>query len=177
MKKQDLVNYLDDFLNIKLFTDKSKNGLQVDNNKSEVKKIGYSVDASTYIFEKAKNENIDLVLCHHGMYWGFESTLVGIPFKRAKLLIDNDIALYACHLPLDAHREVGNNMGLLKGFVNIFGLRDGEYRVEPFGEYNGNTIGFGLRFDNKIHISSLQTLFAETLQLQKNYTILQIMIL
>lgn len=167
MKKQDLVNYLDDFLNIKLFTDKSKNGLQVDNNKSEVKKIGYSVDASTYIFEKAKNENIDLVLCHHGMYWWFESTLVWIPFKRAKLLIDNDIALYACHLPLDAHREVGNNMWLLKWFVNIFWLRDWEYRVEPFWEYNWNTIWFWLRFDNKIHISSLQTLFAETLQLQK----------
>ena len=69
MKKQDLIKYLDEYLKIKLFTDKSKNGLQVDSSKKEIKKIGYSVDASTYIFEKAKQEKVDLVLCHHGMYW------------------------------------------------------------------------------------------------------------
>jgi putative NIF3 family GTP cyclohydrolase 1 type 2 len=69
MKKQDLINYLDQYLKINDFQDKSKNGLQVDNSKKEIKKIGYSVDASTYIFEKAKEEKVDMVLCHHGMYW------------------------------------------------------------------------------------------------------------
>jgi len=167
MKKQDLINYLDEYLKIKLFKDKSKNGLQVDNNKIEIKKIGYSVDASTYIFEKAKEEKVDLIICHHGIYWWFEETLVWVPFKRAKLLIDNDIALYACHLPLDAHNEVWNNIWLIKWFVNIFWLREWEYSIDPFWEYNSNTIWFWLRFDNKIHISSLQTLFADTLQLQK----------
>lgn len=167
MKKQELINYLDEYLNIKLFDDKSKNGLQVDNTKKEIKKIGYSVDASTYIFEKAKEEKVDLILCHHGIYWWFEEVLVWLPYKRAKILFDNDIALYASHLPLDAHDEVGNNIWLLKWFVNIFWLREWEYTIEPFCEYNSNTIWFWLRFDNKIHISSLQTLFADTLQLQK----------
>lgn len=167
MKKQELVNYLDEYLKIKLFDDKSKNGLQVDNNKNELNKIGYSVDASTYIFKKAKEEKVDLVISHHGIYWWFETALVWVPYKRAKLLIDNDIALYACHLPLDAHPEVGNNIWLLKWFINIFWLREGEYSIEPFWEYNSNTIWFWLRFDNKIHISSLQTMYADTLQLQK----------
>lgn len=167
MKKQDLVNYLDNYLQIKLFTDKSKNGLQVDNSREDIKKIGYSVDASTYIFDFAKKEDVDMILSHHGMYWWYEETLVWVPFLRAKKLIDNDIALYASHLPLDAHNEVGNNIGLLKWFVNIFWLREWEYKIESFWEYNWNTIWFWLRFDSKVHISSLQTLFADTLKLQK----------
>jgi len=177
MNKYELIQYLNNYLKINEFTDKSKNWLQVDNSKIEIKKIGYSVDASTYIFERAKNENIDLIICHHGIYWWFEEVLVWIPYKRAKTLIDNDIALYACHLPLDAHNEVGNNIWLLKWFVNIFWLSSSviptkagiyeNYSIEPFWEYNWNTIWFWIRFDSKIHISSLQTLFADTLQLQK----------
>lgn len=167
MKKVDLVNYLNDYLKISDFLDKSKNGLQVDNTKIEINKIGYSVDASTYIFEKAKEEQVDMVLCHHGLFWWLEETLVWIPYIRAKLLIENNIALYASHLPLDAHIEVGNNMGLLKWFANIFWLKEWEYIIEPFWEYNSNTIWFWIRFDKKIHISSLQTLFADTLQLNK----------
>lgn len=178
MKKQDLITYLNEYLKINNFKDSSKNGLQVDNSKKEIKKIGYSVDASTYIFEKAKEEKVDLVLCHHGMYWWFEEILVWVPYERAQKLINNDIALYACHLPLDAHEEVGNNIGLLKGFLNIFWLSSSptipaniwiyeNYTIEKFWEYKWNTIWFWLRFDNKIHISSLQTLFADTLQLQK----------
>jgi putative NIF3 family GTP cyclohydrolase 1 type 2 len=56
MNKQELIKYLDDYLKIKDFKDTSKNGLQVDNSKSEIKKIGYAVDANTYIFDKAKEE-------------------------------------------------------------------------------------------------------------------------
>ncbi len=178
MKKQDLITYLNEYLKINDFKDSSKNGLQVDNTKGEIKKIGYSVDASTYIFEKAKQENVDMILCHHGMYWWFDDVLVWIPYERAKKLITNDIALYACHLPLDAHEEVGNNIWLLKGFMNIFWISSSptiqanvwiyeNYTIETFWEYNWNTIWFWLRFGNKIHISSLQTLFADTLQLQK----------
>jgi putative NIF3 family GTP cyclohydrolase 1 type 2 len=106
MNKQELITYLDTFLETILYQDSSKNGLQVDTTKNEIKKIGYSVDASTYIFEKAKEEKVDLVISHHGIFWGHEQVLVGIPFLRAKKLIDSDIALYASHIPLDAHREV-----------------------------------------------------------------------
>jgi putative NIF3 family GTP cyclohydrolase 1 type 2 len=65
MNKQELINYLNNYLQIDEFNDSSKNGLQVDNNKQEIKKIGYAVDATTYIFEKAIKENVDMILTHH----------------------------------------------------------------------------------------------------------------
>nr|MDD3720622.1 Nif3-like dinuclear metal center hexameric protein [Candidatus Gracilibacteria bacterium] len=167
MQKQKLINYLNEYLKISDFKDSSKNGLQVDNSKTEIKKIGYSVDASTYIFDKANEEGVDMLLCHHGMFWGYENVLVGVPYLRAKKLIQSDIALYACHLPLDAHSEVGNNIGLLKGFINVFGLNEDEYSIENFGFYNGQSIGYVLRFNRKIHISSLQTIYSDTFGLQK----------
>lgn len=167
MKKQDLITYLNEYLKINDFKDSSKNGLQVDNSKNEIKKIGYSVDASTYIFEKAKEEKVDMLLCHHGMYWWFDDVLVWVPYERVKKLINNDIALYAAHLPLDAHEEIWNNIWLLKWFVNIFWLRDSDYTIEKFWIRHENAIWFALKFNNKVHISSLQTLFVDTLQLQK----------
>jgi len=186
MEKQELIKYLDEYLKINDFKDNSKNWLQVDNCNSEIKKIGYSVDASTYIFDKARNEDVDLVLCHHGMFWWYENVLVWVPFERAKKLIENNIALYACHLPLDAHSEVWNNIWLLKWFVNIFWLSSSvipaevpgrqypcgtgiyeNYSIESFWNWHELDIWFALRFKNKVHISSLQTIYAETLQLQK----------
>lgn len=167
MQKQELINYLNEYLKINDFKDSSKNGLQVDNSKSEIKKIGYSVDASTYIFDKASAEKVDMVLCHHGMFWWYESVLVWVPFERAKKLIQSDIALFACHLPLDAHSEVWNNIWLLKGFVNVFWINEWDYTVEDFWFYNWQSIWYVLRFNKKIHISNLQTIYADTLQLQK----------
>lgn len=167
MNKNELIAYLDEYLKIKDFKDDSKNGLQVDTSKQEIKKLWYAVDATSYIFEKAKKEGVDMIFVHHGMYWGFEQTLTWVPFERASNLIKNDIALYAAHLPLDAHGEVGNNIGLVKAFINIFGLRDGEYEVEPFGEYHGYSIGYGIRFKKKMHISNMVMPYSEQMQLIK----------
>jgi len=130
MKKEDLIRYLDDYLRVSEFDDASKNGLQVDTSKKEINKIGYSVDATTYVLEKAKKESVDFVLCHHGIFWGQEEVLTDIPYKRISELIKNDIALYASHLPLDAHREVGNNAGLVQAFTRIFGIT--EYELKAF---------------------------------------------
>ncbi|MDP2090591.1 MAG: Nif3-like dinuclear metal center hexameric protein [Candidatus Gracilibacteria bacterium] len=167
MNKKELIKYLDEYLRLSDFKDDSKNGLQIDCSKDEIKKIGYAVDANTYIFDRAVQEGVDMVISHHGLFWGHEQVLVGLPYKRAKIMIENDICSYACHLPLDAHPEVGNNIGLAKAFVNIFGLREGEYSIEPFCEYKGNTIGFGLRFDKTVYVSNLVTPFAEQMQLLK----------
>ena len=114
MNKQELINYINDYLQIENFVDSSKNWLQIDSTKDQIKKIWYAVDATTYIFKKAKQENVDLVLVHHWLFWGFEQVLVWVPFKRAKFMLENNIALVAYHLPLDAHPEVGNNAWLLE---------------------------------------------------------------
>lgn len=165
MKKIEFIQYLEEYLKIKDFDDNSKNGLQVDNEKEEISKIGYSVDATTYIFEKARDEKVDLVLCHHWLFWGQEEVITWIVFKRIQILIQNNIALFACHLPLDAHSEVGNNIWLLQAFVRIFDLQD--YEIECFWEYHGQTIGYGIRFKEDIHIDNLINPFAEQIWLEK----------
>lgn len=167
MNKQELVQYLDSYLKNSDYKDSSKNGLQVDTDKTEIKKIWYAVDATTYIFDKAIDEWVELILTHHGIFWWYEQTLTWIPFERASKLIKNDIWLYSSHLPLDAHPEVGNNAGLYKAFINMFALQEDDYTVEPFWEYRGQTIGFGLKFRNRIHISNMVTPYAEMLQLNK----------
>jgi putative NIF3 family GTP cyclohydrolase 1 type 2 len=69
MIKVELIKYLDDYLKKSDFKDTSKNGLQVDTQKKEIKKIGYAVDATTYIFDKAIYEKVDMVISHHGLFW------------------------------------------------------------------------------------------------------------
>ena len=77
----------------------------------------------------------DAIIVHHGIIWDFEHPVYqGSYKKRIKLLLENDINLYGYHLPLDAHKEVGNNSRI----AQILGLKN----IEPFGEYNGQFIGF-----------------------------------
>ncbi len=166
MNKQELINYINDYLKITEFQDSSKNGLQVDSIKNEIKKIGYAVDATSYIINKAISENVDLLLVHHGLYWGFEQVLVGVPFERVKKLIENNIALAAYHLPLDAHEEVGNNEGLLKEFVEIFDIKD--YERESIIEYKWNKIWFWIKFKDKIKVSNLDKYFEKSV-VQNNF--------
>jgi len=167
MNKNELIKYLDEYLKLSDFVDNSKNWLQIDCSKDEINKIWYTVDATTYIFEKAKQENVDMVLSHHGIFWWNEEVLVWIPYKRVKMMIENDICSYAAHLPLDAHPEVGNNIWLAKAFINIFWLRESEYSIEPFWEYKWMMIWYWIRFERPIHISNLLTSYAEQMQLIK----------
>lgn len=167
MNKKELVNYLDEYLKNKDFKDDSKNWLQVDSTKKEIKKVWFAVDATTYIFDKAKEEWVDMILTHHWIFWWREEVLVWVPYNRTKKLINSDICLYSSHLPLDAHNEVWNNIWLLKSFVNIFWLRDNEYKIEKFWEYHWENIWYWIRFDKKIHISNLVIPYAEQMQLTK----------
>lgn len=153
MLKHKLVNYLDDYLKISDFKDDSKNGLQVDTEKKEIEKIWYAVDATAYIFDKAIKEKIDMVIVHHGMFRGFENPITGNTFQKIKRLIKNDIALYGCHLPLDAHPKLWNNIRLLEEFLKYFKIK--RYKQDKVCEYKGQTIGFGARFSKKIPIEEM----------------------
>jgi len=113
MLLNEIVDYLDEFLDIKNIQDSCKNGLEVEG-KDEIKKIGFSVDACLESFQKAVSAKCDLLIVHHGMFWGDIEYVTDITYERVKHLIKNDIALYAAHLPLDVHPEVGNNVQLAK---------------------------------------------------------------
>jgi dinuclear metal center YbgI/SA1388 family protein len=132
MKRRDLVTWLDKFLSISHFKDASLNGLQVQG-REEVGKVSVAVDASLETFKRAADLGAELIVVHHGLFWGEQIPVVGIHRERLKVLLDNNISLYAAHIPLDAHREVGNNWGLAR----ILGLE----ALEDFGLYRGMPIG------------------------------------
>jgi dinuclear metal center YbgI/SA1388 family protein len=91
----------------------SVNGLQVSNN-GNVKKVGAAVDAGLIPFREASARNIDLLIVHHGLFWTPPIPLTGVNYEKVKFLMDENIAVYSSHLPLDAHPEIGNNVLLAK---------------------------------------------------------------
>jgi dinuclear metal center YbgI/SA1388 family protein len=107
---KDIVDYCDQRtrrISVKDFPG-SSNGLQLENS-GEVKKIAASVDAGLDSFRKAVAESIDLLIVHHGLFWNTPSAYTGSLFAKLKLAMDNNLAVYSSHLPLDAHPEIGNN--------------------------------------------------------------------
>jgi dinuclear metal center YbgI/SA1388 family protein len=170
MDKQTLLTYLDTYLDHASFTyDSSANWLQVDSSHTEIKKIWYAVDATTYIIKKAKEENIDLLITHHGMFRWREQTVTGVAYKKIKTLLDNDIALYASHLPLDAHPEVGNNIWLIHAWKRIFGLPDDQVTITPFGDYKWTDIGFILESKTPVPVAGILMPYCSQMQLVKEF--------
>ena len=153
MKKSELISYLDSYLKIADFQDDSKNWLQVDTEKKEINKIWYAVDATSYIFDRAIKNKCDMVIVHHWLFWWYDNPIVWVHYKRISKLIKNDIALYACHLPLDAHEEVGNNIVLVNEFIKYFKIE--KYGIKKFWDYHGQKIWFWLIFDDKIEMKNL----------------------
>jgi dinuclear metal center YbgI/SA1388 family protein len=133
MNRGDLEIYLNQYLNIEEFKDLCPNGLQVEGC-GNVNKIITAVSASMELFERAINEKADTIIVHHGIIWNFERPVYRGSYKnRVKILLDNHINLFAYHLPLDAHLEVGNNVQIAQKLK----LKN----ITPFGEYNGKLIG------------------------------------
>lgn len=155
MLQKELIEYLDGYLQLSHPRwDSNKNGVQVQSAKKSITKIGYAVDATTYIFQKAIKENVDFLITHHGILWGKEQPVTGVMYERVRALFDNEIVLYACHLPLDAHPEIGNNNSIARYLVSDFWLQD-QYELSPFYPINGNFVGTGLRLEKWIRFSSL----------------------
>jgi dinuclear metal center YbgI/SA1388 family protein len=114
--------------------DSSLNGIQVDNDGSELRKIAFGVDASLETFKRAVAAGAGLLFVHHGLFWGKPLRIAGPLRRRLQYLLDHNMALYAVHLPLDQHPSLGNNAGL----AELLGLQD----LEPFGLYHGRKIGY-----------------------------------
>ena len=114
MKIDALNNYLNTLLQPERFSDYCPNGLQVEG-KQEINKIVTGVTASMALLQAAHRANADAVLVHHGYFWRGEALpITGIKKRRIQFLLQHDINLFAYHLPLDAHTELGNNVMLAK---------------------------------------------------------------
>ncbi len=127
--------------------DVSLNGIQVGMREQEVTKAAVAVDACRETFERAAALGADLLLVHHGLFWGKPLPITGAHFRRIQFLMNHGLALYAAHLPLDMHPEVGNNAGL----AEILGLQE----RQPFGEYHGTALGVQGRLPEALDLDGL----------------------
>ena len=110
--RQDLLQTFDALLQPARFKDYGPNGLQVEG-KPEVGKIVSGVTASRALIDAAIAARADAIFVHHGLFWrGQDGRVTGWMKQRLALLLAHDINLYAYHLPLDAHPELGNNAQL-----------------------------------------------------------------
>lgn len=135
----ELLSHLDGLLRPEAFRDYGPNGLQVPG-RAETTHVVTGVSATAELFERAAALRADLVLVHHGLFWGEPAGPITPALKRRlKLLFDHDLALATYHLPLDAHPEIGNNA--------LIAARLGATRTERFAEHRGERIGVIAHFD------------------------------
>ena len=128
IERNTLLSVFNGLLQPERFKDYGPNGLQVEG-KSEIRRIVSGVTASRALIEAAIESGADAIFVHHGLFWrGMDGRITGWLKERIRLLLAHDINLFAYHLPLDAHAELGNNAQL--------GARLGVQGQAAFGEQN-----------------------------------------
>src|SRR6266496_2923380 len=134
----EIIPYVDDYLRIREIEDwpNAVNGLQIENS-GRVTKIGAAVDVSTRVLNYAAKKQINFLIVHHGLFWPGLRPVTGTLGRQLKIALENEIALYSAHLPLDVHPKVGNNAQL----AGLLGLKS----TQPFLEEKGQLIGLKVR--------------------------------
>jgi len=130
--REEIVAALDDYLDIRGIHDSSLNGLQVEGAEG-VERVALAVDAAQATIDAAAENECQMLIIHHGLFWGPQVALTGVTGRRVRAAFDAGLSVYAAHLPLDAHQEVGNNVLLAQ---RLGGVVDG-----TFGVYEGTEIG------------------------------------
>ncbi len=168
MNNYELEKTINDLLLIHKYKDYAPNGIQIEG-KQEIQKVICGVTASMELIERAINEKADAIIVHHGYFWkGEKENITGIKQKRIKALLENNINLYAYHLPLDGHQELGNNAQLGKLWNIINAQPTAEFDLLWYGNINETSV---TDFGNLI----TQTLEREPLIIQGgNHTIKRI---
>ena len=150
ISRNELLRGLDGLLQPERFKDYGPNGLQVEG-KDSIQRIVSGVTASRALIEAAIAARADALFVHHGLFWrGQDGRIVGWMKERLRLLLAHDINLFAYHLPLDAHPELGNNaqlarvLGLEPLPVKAAGVADAAAAAQPpgFGRFGEQNLGF-----------------------------------
>jgi dinuclear metal center YbgI/SA1388 family protein len=112
MQRDELGSYLGRLLETERYRDYCPNGLQVEGG-ADIRRIVCGVTASQLLLDAAVRGGADAVLVHHGWFWrGEDGRVTGIRKSRLATLLGHDMSLFAYHLPLDGHAELGNNAQL-----------------------------------------------------------------
>ena len=135
MELATFTDRLDDELDTEAYADvdASANGLQVGPPEADLEHAAFAVDAAEATIESATEAGADVLVVHHGLSWGGIERVTGRQYGRIAPLIDNDIALYVSHLPLDGHQALGNAAGI----ADLLGLAE----TAPFGSMGPVTVG------------------------------------
>ncbi|MCU4742914.1 Nif3-like dinuclear metal center hexameric protein [Natronoglomus mannanivorans] len=135
MERSEFVDRLDSRLRIADYADldASANGLQIGSRHGEIDHVAFAVDGVQQTFELAIDAGADALVVHHGISWGGFDRVTGRTYDRIAPLVENDLALYVAHLPLDGHQELGNAAGV----ADVLGLED----RTPFGELGPEYVG------------------------------------
>lgn len=130
----DVVNFLDQELKTAAISDYpgAMNGLQLANG-GEIGRIVAAVDASLRVIEAAAAGGPGLLIVHHGMFWQGAQPVTGAFYRKLKIAMDADLAIYSSHLPLDVHPEWGNNI-LLARAIQL-------QHPQPFFDQKGLLLG------------------------------------
>ncbi len=142
IQRDELLKALDGLLQPERFKDYGPNGLQVEG-KLRIRKIVSGVTASRALIEAAVEAQADAIFVHHGLFWrGQDGRVTGWMKQRLALLLAHDINLFAYHLPLDAHAELGNNaqLGRMLGLAALEGPA-GRFGEQALGFIGGRTDG------------------------------------
>jgi len=145
--RDEIAALLDDVLAVREIPDDSLNGMQVEGCE-QVERVAVATDAALAVYEKAAGEGCQMIVAHHGILWKGQMQPVAGAFRRQiAFLLDRRMSLYAAHLPLDVHADLGNNAELCR----VAGVVD----REPFGAYHGIRIGFGGRLEEPVPVRDL----------------------
>lgn len=134
MKTESLLQYVDGLLGVGAHPDYrgAMNGLQVEG-RGDVSRIGAAVDASEETIRAAVEAGVDLLLVHHGLFWGGPRPVTGPLYRKLGVLLEAGTALVGIHLPLDAHPELGNCILLARALDLDVQGRFGSYEGAPIG--------------------------------------------
>lgn len=148
--RQQLDAFFNDLLKPGDFADYGPNGLQVEG-AEEISRVAFAVSATADSIAEATAQNADALVVHHGLFWDFHGPkpITGPFAMRVKPLIQNDINLFAYHLPLDAHPFVGNNAVLCEQL----GVQD----LTSFGDFKNSEIGQGGPLPKALSARELQS--------------------
>lgn len=114
------------------------NGLQVENRRS-IQRVAAAVDACEFTLAAAVAAKCDLLLVHHGLFWQSPVPVTGAVYRKMALCLENQLAVYSSHLPLDMHPQLGNNAILAR----LLGMPPGR----PFLEFKGQPVGLEADWD------------------------------
>jgi len=144
----ELVQFLDSELQASQFADIALNGLQIESPKRQVSKVAFAVDSGLSVIEAAVASNADLLVVHHGIFWGKVEPLVGPLAKKVALCLTNGLSLYASHLPLDGHPVLGNAAQIATAVLEA-------HEVAADFEHHGSPVGVVASLKNPVPLEQI----------------------